>query len=256
MSSSKSNNDNAIYGKEQSIDKIPSSPFYPREIKAVKDIGALKEALFMFEKLQASATALQNPPAMSKFSPSPLLLLSMQRLLDNEEARRQKHAKKLNLKMEVISRTDDDRPRKTEFTPQLVVQQRNSRGGRARFVSVSNKYSAGTPCSNYTTATITPRINSRRRRKTAAWTSQQLSLCRKSTEYAKSNQITPKEEEKEDGLVDEDASGKRRSDNELSCSPRSGIALDENSSYCQESSKDNHDDFAFHSQSSLPMTQD
>lgn len=249
MSSSKSHNDNDIYGKEQSIDNSPSSPFYPREIKAVKDIGALKEALFMFEKLQASATALQNPPAMSKFSPSPLLLLSMQRLLDIEEARRQKHAKKLNSKMEVISRTDDDRPRKTEYTPQLVVQQRNARGGRARFVSVSNKYSAVTPCSNYTTATITPRINSRRRRKPAA-------LCKKSTEYAKSNQITPKEEEKEEGMVDEDASGKRLVENELSCSSRLGISLDGNSSHCQESSKDYHDDFAFHSQSSLPMTQD
>lgn len=240
--SANSDNENS---KHHLQDKGRPSPFCPTEIKAVKDVKALKEALLMFQKLKETETTLPNPSAMSKFCPSPLLLSSMQRLLEIEQAKKLKCKKKLDCsKVKVVSCTDDSTKRVGEYTPQMIIQKRNSTGGRARF---SNNYSSAvTPCSNVT-ATITPRVHStRRRRKAIGIKPQQISVWNKSTNY-KNRQVTPKEEK--DG-----GAGGKQCDNELSCSPGLGISLDVSSPLCdQKMSQDSQDDFAFHSQSSLPM---
>ena len=224
LSTQQENNNNM---KNHVDENRSQSPFYPTEVKAVKDLAALKEALAMFQILQTSAANLQNPSMISKFSPSPLLLLSMQRLIHKQ----QEQAGGQHDENEFDSKTE---------LPQLVIQQRNSRGGRARF---SNCSGSGTmaPCSN-AAATITPRIESRRRRKAISIKSQKLSAWRQSAGSTKNNQRGRGLHDHQDG-------------SELSsCSPDLGMFSDASNSLHNQMPKDHgQDDFAFHSQSSLPM---
>mmetsp|Transcript_16212 Transcript_16212/g.30655 ORF Transcript_16212/g.30655 Transcript_16212/m.30655 type:complete len:234 (-) Transcript_16212:76-777(-) len=227
-------------------ENMSQCPFYPTEIKAIKDVAALKEALSMFQSLQKSEATLQNPSMMSKFSPSPLLILSIQRLLHKEEEEEEQSNLQHDEKNIVDSTTEalltnDDRV-VNEYTPplpRLVIQQRNSRGGRAR---LSSYYSNGTnlPCSN-AAATVTPRIHSRRRRKCISTKSQKLvSAWSQCTNASTKN----------------DQRGRRGLQNGH-FTPNLGIGLDSQNSPQNQLPKENdQDDFAFHSQSSLPTMND
>lgn len=173
-----------------------------------------------------------------------IILSSLQRLLDIENAKEITRAKKLKSNKETFLLPANSRD---DSTPQqLIIHQRNSRGGRARF-------SKDTMTPSMKSVDITPRINSRRRKKVSESKLNKSNLLIKYIDL-KSQRVQSNGMGELHNVMSNhwyDTKEVRRS-----CSP---VGISADSSPNQEMSheataKHEDEDFAFHSQSSLPNT--
>lgn len=267
-----------------------SPSLHSNEIKTfwkVQDVESFKEAYVMFQKLQSSPQG--QDPSFSKFAPSQLFLSSMKRLLDMMDRhatskRNKKDSVQQVLESEATSAEEVSRvvqqqqwmpesgtsrsssTTTTSITPQLVIQKRNSRGGRVRFVSTCPDTAAATTTTTFTTIAedtrmVTPTMIST---STCCTPRNHSTRRKKATKRRYDKSILDQNMRKEDGYW-------RSKDQLIGLSSACGsniqplsVAVVKNdvdkssnrkfhkNDNCDEN--DEIEDFAFHSQSSLPAT--
>jgi hypothetical protein len=247
--------------------------FFPREIKSLKDAKALREALSMFQKLQQVAaapsagetnldpssscsSASRMSLSMSKFSPSPLLLSSMQRLLDIEEEK-----ERLESKSNMVS-TFAPCSSRNNTTAQMLTIRRNFTGGRARFSKFHNLNTMSTvTMSNNINVMTTPGFDSarskqqqerQRRRRLPIQERNTIELntneakpilkCQKSVLFTQYNEDNEKKMTCPPFRISPDVPPPPMSPQQQGCKEEENEVLQQSG----------NDDFTFHSQSSLP----